>query len=234
MKNPLFNHKIILAIFAGAAFTISPAAIAQEKGVVFAGGSVGEASATFAGAVVALPGADLGRGLAVRVVAGRSNYRYDAGTVTVRGRADTASLSAVQQWSGSWGYANLSGGVAYHDTRLTPGDPNNRNAGERWNSLVGIDGAYGVGDWQTAVIGSYGFDIREYFARADVTHRVGRMVRLGLEAAAQGDPSYERQQYGAVVAYAPTPKWQVRLSGGLNVEASRRRGYAALSLSRTF
>ena len=95
MKNPLFNHKIILAIFAGAAFTISPAAIAQEKGVVFAGGSVGEASATFAGAVVALPGADLGRGLAVRVVAGRSNYRYDAGTVTVRGRADTASLAEI-------------------------------------------------------------------------------------------------------------------------------------------
>lgn len=231
MLSRLFRYPLLTAL----ALVAATPALAQDKGVVFVGGTVGEDSpSVYIGAVTALPGSALGRGLAVRTVVGRSEYRYDAGAATIEGRANSITVSALHQWSGEWGYANAAAGVAYHRTRLTPDDPNNRNRGSRWNAVVGLDGVYRFGPWQLGGLGSYGFDIKEYQIRGDLTHAVSGKLRLGAEATAQGDPSYERQLYGAVAIIAPGPKWELRVAGGGMFEESRNGPYAALSVSRVF
>lgn len=225
-------------LLAGAAAMVAAAATgaqAQDKGVVFAGGQVGEdAPSAYVGAVTALPGASLGEGLAVRTVVARSEYNYKAGSASIKGRATSITVAAVQQWSGEWGYANLGGGVAYRRTRLTPNDPGNRNRGRKWNAVVSADGAYQSGGLRIGGMASYGFDIKEYYLRGDVTGGASSVLRLGGEVIAQGDPSYERQLYGAVAIIAPAPKWELRLSGGGMFEEARKGPYAALSVSRVF
>lgn len=223
----------VLAAFAGMIGSMAPAQ-AEERGVAFAGGVASKSPSVYVGAVTALPGAALGRGLAVRTVVSRSDYRYDRAADTVKGKATSITVSAIHQWSGEWGYASAGVGVAHQKTRLSPDDANNRNRGSKWNAVVSADGVRNLGTWQLGASGSYRFGIKEYYVRGDVTRSVSSAVRIGAEATAQGDPSYERQLYGAVIAVRPSAKWEVRLSGGGIREDSRNVPYAALSISRVF
>ena len=206
---------------------------AADRGVVFAGGMASKASTGYVGGTLALPGGELGRGLAVRAVGLVNHYRYDGGVGRTRARERGVTLSAVYQWSGAWGYANLAAGATYRSTRLTPDDTSNPNRGRKWDGVVGVDGARNWGTWRLGGLGSYQFDLREYYARIDATRAVASRLRLGAEFVAQGNPMYDRQMYGGVVTI-PAGKWEVRLSGGALVQDTQDGPYAALSLSRVF
>jgi hypothetical protein len=207
---------------------------AQDSGIALAGGIAGKTPSGYVGAVAALPGAALGRGPALRAVAAVSKYSYDAAAVKIDGRATALTLSGVYQWSGQWGYANLAGGINYHDTHLSPDDPNNANRGTRWDGVVALDGMRKLGAWRVGGYGSYGFNLEEYYARVDVTRAIAGSVYLGAEGVLQGDPSYRRRMYGAVLYFVPAAKWEVRVSGGVQADRPDRSAYASLALSRAF
>ena len=207
---------------------------AQEHGVVFVGGTASNAPSVYVGGVVALPGETLGRGLAARAVLGFNDFWYDGDPGRVKARQKTATLTAVYQWSGDWGYANLAAGGVFRATLLRPDDPNNATRGSQWDGMVGADGARNLGLWRVVGLTSYQIDLREYYARIDATRRLSKSLRLGAEATAQGNPLYDRQLYGVVVAVSPSPRWELRLSGGALVQRRRNSPYSALALSRVF
>jgi hypothetical protein len=209
---------------------------AADVGVAFLSGTAAKTPSYTAGVVVALPGALLGNGLAVGAVVSRSEYSSSTGSgTTVTGRSDSVTLSARFQSSGTWGYATVGAGGAYHHTRLRPDDPSNPNRGSRRTALVGGDGVLNLGrQWQLGAQGDYRFSIDEYYSQADLTRAVSRKVRLGIEGLAQGDPTYERRQYGVVMSWSPSPPWGIRLSGGNRVEKNHSAAYGALSISRVF
>lgn len=206
----------------------------QERGVVFAGGTIAPSSSAYVGTSVALPGGALGRGPALRVVGSWSEFNYTSGATSIDGRSAGIAVAGVYQWSGSWGYANISAGVAYRDTDLSPDDPGNPNRGTQWDGVVGVDGMRNLGDWRVGGLASYGFNLEEYYARLELTRAVSGTLRLGAEGVAQGDPNFERQQLGALVAFAPAPRWEVRLSAGAFFEDTGDGAYGAVALSRTF
>lgn len=210
------------------------AAVADPQGAVFAGGAVGIDQSAYAGVVLALPGSRLGQGWAVRAGVSGSEYDYDSSGVRIDGSQRRGELMAVRQWSGAQGYFNLAAGGRYTDTDLSPRDPGNSRQGGGWDVAVSADGARTMGPWRAGFFGSYGFDVEDYYLRGDLTHAIGPRMRLGAEIGVDGDPAYERRRIGAVVAFAPRPEWEVRLSAGGMESDTRNGAYGGIELTRTF
>jgi hypothetical protein len=144
-------------------------ACAQDKGSIFAGGSVGEDRSAFLGGSIALPGATLGHGPAARAILSGGDYHYDSGGQEIKGDYGAADLALLYQFSGAWGYANIGGGAHYADTDLSPNDPGNQRQGSHWDAMVTADGARNMGDFRATAFGSYVFDVEDYYVRADLT-----------------------------------------------------------------
>jgi hypothetical protein len=125
-----------------AAFLIGTAASAEPyTGVAFAGGAAGDGLSGYAGVVRALPGGQLGKGLALRLSASGGSYEYRAGGTGIDGRFASAEAALVYQRSGDWGWVNLSGGPGITDIRLSPRDPANDRKGTRADIALQSDGA---------------------------------------------------------------------------------------------
>lgn len=211
-------------------------ASAQDRGVVYAGGSVGDGANGYAGGVIALPGNQLGDGLAVRGGVNGGEYRYTANGQRIEARYIGAELALVYQASGEWGYANLGGGLRVTDTRLSPLDPGNRLRGTRADLALQTDGAVGQ-TWRAGWFGSFGVNDRTYIAQLRVTGLVSEAsgTRLGIEGGAQGDRSYDRQSLGAVASTRLGDKWEGVLSGGASFQEGRSaRPYVTLGVSHVF
>lgn len=227
--------KVPVLAVAIAASCLSTAALAQDRGVIFAGGSAGDGAGGYAGALVALPGDSLGNGLAVRASVNGGTYRYQANQ-RIKARYLGAEVALVYQHSGSWGWANVAAGPRIADTRLRPDDPGNKLRGTRLDVGVQTDGALGD-QWRLGWFGSWGIRNESYVAQLRLTRLVdpGRQLRLGVEGILQGDPTYKRGSLGAHVAFRLTGPWEAQLSAGASEQAGRdARPYASLGLSRLF
>ena len=113
---------------------------AQDSAAVFAGGYVGDNSSAYAGALVPLPGATLGKGLAIRATASAGQYDY-IGSRKIDADYTSVEALAAYQFSGAWGYANLAAGPRFTRTNLSPSDPGSKREGSRWDAYVSADGA---------------------------------------------------------------------------------------------
>jgi hypothetical protein len=229
-------HQFYSIAAALAAVVLPGIAYAQETGVVYAGGSVGNGFNTYAGGVVALPGASLGHGLALRGGASGGRYEYVSAAQAIEGKYISGEVALVYQSSGPWGWANFSAGPRVSDTSLTPDDPANELRGTQWDAALQSDGALGD-HWRLEWFASAGVFNSTYNSEA----RFGRLVspahqtRLGVETGVQGDESYTKGKFGLFASTLIAHQLQARLSGGLTVQDNRdAEPYSGISLSRTF
>lgn len=232
---PMIHISMRLAAMSLAA-AVPCVASAQDTGVVYAGGGVGEGSNVYAGAVISLPGATLGNGIAIRGGGGAGSYEYETGGALIDGDYVSGEVAVVYQASGEWGWANFGAGPRVTDTRLSPLDPANERAGTRWDLALQTDGAVGY-RWRVGWFGSLGVFDQAFITEA----RFGPLVdeesqtRIGIEAGVAGDETYTRGNLGLFASTQIAKKTEVRLSGGFSEQQGRdARGYAAVSLSRTF
>ncbi|WP_066557219.1 cellulose biosynthesis protein BcsS [Croceicoccus bisphenolivorans] len=209
---------------------------APDDGVAYAGATVGDGYNAYAGAVVALPGASLGNGLAVRGSVSLGEYRYDSGGTRIKADYKSAELALVYQTSGSWGWANFSAGPRLTDTKTDPSDPGNRREGTRVDGALTTDGALG-NNWRLGWFGSYGAGDEAYYTQL----RFGPLLdapsqtRIGVEGSLQGDETYDRHAVGLFASTAIARNMELRLSGGVGKTDGRDRdGYAAIAISRLF
>lgn len=226
------------ALIPPAAFILcaGPAA-AQQSGVVFGGGYVGNHDrSVYAGGTLPLPGSSFGHGWSVRGIAGVGRYSYDGGPAAViDAKYRSGEIDAIYQASGAWGYGNVGVGARYTDTKLSPADPTNRRDGGKLGAVLTADGARNAGPWRVVGFASYGTGLRDYYTRADITRRIGTSkVRLGVEGGLQGDTDYRRRMLGVVAYVAATDRWEIRLSGGRNAGDGRTGAYGALGVARVF
>ena len=234
MHSPRFTIYSVLAL--AAAMVSSVSAQAQETGVAYSGISVSEGYNVYAGAIVSLPGARLGDGLAVRGGVSGGRYEYDTQTSQIDADYITGELALVYQTSGQWGWANFSAGPRVTDTTLTPFDPANERAGTRFDVAVQTDGAVGQ-ELRLEWFGSLGVVDTAYFTEL----RIGRQVdgasgtRLGLETGFQGDETYSSKKLGGFVSTQFGSGWEGRISGGAGKLRDRSaQPYASVSLSKVF
>lgn len=172
-------------------------------GVAFAGGATGSGTSGYAGVLYALPGGQLGRGVAIRASVNAGRYHYDSAGQRINASYAGGEAAFVYQFSGPWGWANFSAGPRVTDTRLSPADPANDRVGTRVDAAVQSDGAYWVApsvrlDW----LASYALRDMAYFSRIGVGPVVdkGTGTRIGLEAGIQGDARYSDLQAGLFAA----------------------------------
>lgn len=216
---------------------IAAPAAAQDNGVFFAGGSIGEGDGLYAGALTALPGNRLGRGLALRGSVNAGRYSYDRAGTTIDGEYVGGELALVQQYSGAWGWANVSAGVRLADTSLTPADPANERSGTRFDIALGTDGARDFGPWRLGWFGSIGILDQTHQAQLRLSRTLGsgRPTRVGIEGGLVGDPSFSSRSVGAFVSTALGGRWTGDVAGGISDQDGRSaKPYASIGVSRTF
>lgn len=217
-----------------AAVLAAPAA-AQDSGVVYAGGSVGDGYGGYAGGLVALPGSALGRGFGIRAGVNGGSYRYQAGQ-RIKARYIGAELALAYQFSGDWGWANVGAGPRIVDTHLKPVDPGNKLRGTRVDVGVQTDGALG-NEWRLGWFGNWGIRNESYLAQLRLTRMVNpsSQLRVGLEGIYQGDPTYKRGSLGAHVAFRLAGAWEAQLSAGGSEQAGRdAKPYVSVGFSKVF
>lgn len=216
---------LVCALLAGGAS-------AQDRGVVFGGGEVGDDMSGYFGATWAAPGSRLGRGWAVRGLVSVGGYDYDAAAGTIDAEFVQADLLLIHQSSGAWGYFNMGGGARVTDTDLEPADPGNERQGSNWDGVVTADGMRNAGDWRVGGFGSYGVKMREYYVRGEITRRLGSGdFRAGAEVLADGDENYDRSGVGAVLIYEPAGRFSLRAAIGGRDDGE---AYASIGFARTF
>ena len=218
------------------ALVAASSASAQDyQGVGFAGGSVGDGRSAYAGAVVSLPGASLGKGLAVRGSVNAGTYRYENGTGRIDADYRGAEAAVVYQLSGDWGWTNLAAGPRVSNLDLSPDDPANKRRGTTWDLGLQVDGAQQLGsDWRLDYLGSVGVVRGAYQARLGLGRktREATQTRLGVEGAIQGDPRYTTFSTGLFVATQVARDFEGQLSAGARHQEGRSlKPYVSLGLS---
>lgn len=155
----------------------------------------------FAGAIVPLPGSALGSGFGVRIWGDYLDYTYRTGGREISASGWGGALAGVYQFSGDWGWSNLSAGMSYRDTHLSANDPSNHQRGGHGYLNVQADGGYNLNEaWRVRGLASYTPGTRGYIVQAGIDRRILEHLRLGLGTTFQGDRNYS-QVSGAATAY---------------------------------
>ncbi|HKR18416.1 cellulose biosynthesis protein BcsS [Rhizorhapis sp.] len=204
-------------------------------GVWFAGGTVSDTISAYGGAIKALPGARLGKGLALRGSVNGGTYHYDGATEIDASYAG-AEAALVYQISGPWGWANVAAGPRYTYTDLSPDDPGNKRQGSRWDVGLQTDGAFDGPAWRLGWIASVGPFDGAYEARAQLGRKLGgQKYRLGVEGGITGNPTYSKTMAGAFVAASVAPNMDLQLGAGATFQEGRKaRAYGSIGLSKVF
>ncbi len=210
-------------LFGLAAALLIPGPVAAETyhGVGFAGGMLGPSeSAAYAGAVIALPGGELGRGVAMRASLNGGRYQYVANDFEVEADYRGAEAALVYQLSGGWGWANFSAGPRLTTLKLSPPDPNNDRRGTRLDLGLQLDGGLELHEWRLNWLSSIAVSDRAYSTQLALGRMIkaGHRTRLGAEASLQGDKRYAKVSAGS---FASTPL-------GRNVEGRVAAGLSHL------
>jgi hypothetical protein len=215
------------------ASVISRAAHADE---LFLGGAQYGANASYSyiGSVIPLPGSTLGSGFAARLWGDYLTYNYRTGSAKIDAAGWGGELAGVYQFSGAWGWSDLSAGARYRDTNLSPDDPNNRARGSHVYLTLQADGGYNLdANWRFRGIASYTPLITGYFIQPAIDRAISQSVRAGLDVTFQGDRSYKQVYAGANVTIIIDDRRSVGLRAGTMTSGGGSGLYAGISFVLT-
>jgi hypothetical protein len=217
----------------GFAFSILPA----EADTLYLGGLSGSTTHSyygFLGAIIPLPDNDLGKGWAVKLWGDGLGYRYGTGLGRTAASAWGGEVAAVYQFSGDWGWANLSAGVQLRNTRLSPDDPTNDARGTRASLKVQADGAYNLDDaWRLRGLASYATTASAYYVDGDIDARLMPGLRLGVELRNQGDRTFRQTAAGAIAFVQASDHLEIGASAGFSHDQGEDGLYAGLTFVLT-
>jgi hypothetical protein len=200
--------------------------------LVLAGASKGvNANYSFAGAVLPVFQSRVGSGPAVRIWGDYLEYNYVGGVGKVEATGWGGAIAGVYQFSGNWGWANLSAGINYRNTVLSVNDPGNTQRGAHDYFVAQTDGGFNLDDnWRVTGQGSYMPATHDYFAQAGLDRSVVPDVRLGLNATFQGDKNYHQDSIGILAHFQVVPQLELAPSAGFSKSGSASGAYGGITL----
>ncbi len=200
-----------------------------------AGGQIDFSRSGYVGATVPLPGGVIGRGLALRGSGFGGDYTYDSASRKIDGSFWGGQLEGVYQLTRPGAWLDLTAGVRYVDTSLTPFDRGNRRHGSQAEPEFSTDGGLVSGPWRTDLYGSYGTRLEDYAVRASLTHNLAPRLRGGAEVSFEGDPTYNLQRVGPYVGYYLDRRSELQLSAGVSHQSGEGEGgFLRVQIYRTF
>ena len=205
--------------------------LAHADQLYLAGGQYGaNSSYAYLGSVLPLPGNSLGHGFAARVWSDYLTYNYHSGGQKIDASAWGAELAGMYQFSGAWGWSDLSAGAHYRDTTLSPDDPANRARGGQVFLTLQADGAYNIDqDWRLRGIATYISTVNGYFLQPMIERAVSSTVRVGIDATFQGDRTYRQVYAGANASISLSDSRIIALRAGTMTSGGASGLYAGLS-----
>ena len=142
-----------------------------------------------------------GSGWAARVWMDRLEYSYEQGGAEVKAEAVGGEGALVRQWSGEWGYANMSVGARYRHTELDPFDPGNPSEGGHWDASLQFDGRTALHErWGLIWLAARSLREQDSIARLGVDHDMGGW-RIGADAQRLWGRRYGESQVGLTAAF---------------------------------
>lgn len=226
-----FVATIVIFVLGG----LCPAA-ADDHLEFFAGGQLDYSNFVFMGATVAVPGATIGHGFAVRGLVSTGGYSYSNTTLgIVKANFGGGELDGVYQLTHGTFWGNFGVGVNDTYTGLTPDDLGNRRRGNQAELRLSLNGGNISGPWRIDYDGFYGTRLNDYAARLGLTHSLSSQWRLGAEFYAEGDPTYNLYAVGPYAGVMIGPRNEITFSGGESWESGfAARPYARALISQTF
>lgn len=208
---------------------------ASPTSVWFVGGDFSDSVSLYGGSVVSLPGNSLGHGFAVRTSVGMGRYRYRTSGAAILGKYFSGEAAMVHQSSGKWGWANLSIGPRYSRTTLSPGDPNNKLRGSRFDAVAQTDGALDSAEFRLNWFASYGFRYESYLGKLELARKSGHGISYGIQTGIGGDPHYRRVSAGGLIRKSFRQQIDLQIGGGIADQPGRKsKPYLSLGLSQSF
>lgn len=228
------KRSITAFVLSAISATIVPATSYADE-LYLAGGEHGvNSSYAFAAVIVPLPGNTLGSGFAARLSGDYLAYHYNSGATKVDASGWGGELAGVYQFSGGWGWSNLSLGARYRDTHLSPDVLGNRARGAHVYLTLQADGGYNIDSlWQLRGIASYTSTDTGYFVQPTIDRAITDRLRLGLDATFQGDQSYKEISGGANLSIAIDARRSVGFRAGASTNGTDSGFYAGLSFVLT-
>lgn len=223
-----------LAMVGGVALSATPG-VAAPRPTVFGGGVLARDDSGYLGATVPFVSLGGASSLAVRATISASRYAYTSDTLgRIDGRETRGDVSLLYQLAYPDAYVDAGIGVRLVHTGLSPNDPGNSRRGDETEAVASASGQRTLQAWRVAGFASYGFKIRDYYARAELTRAIAPKLRLGGELTAEGDRTYDRVRYGALLAVTGDPNWEIQFSAGAQEQTHRSGGYAGIAFRRSF
>lgn len=207
---------VCIAVASGLLALAGPlTALADDQVLFFAGGQADFANYVYMGATVALPGATIGNGIALRGYVDTGGYNYISSDLgLVKANFGGGELDAVYQLSRQNFWSNFAIGANDTYTGLAPYDPNNSLRGQQLEMRVGLDGGKIAGPWRADWFGYYGTRLQDYEARLSVTHSLSSLWRLGVEGYGEGNPTYHLRQVGPYAGWSLSQRSELQFSVG--------------------
>lgn len=213
-------------LFGWALALLIPGPVAAETyhGVGFAGGTLGaNDAAAYSGAMVSLPGEELGHGVAIRASLNGGRYEYVANGLEIDADYRGGEAALVYQASGSWGWANFSAGPRLTKRELSPQDSTTDRRGTQLDLGLQLDGGLELHDWRVNWLSSIAVTDRAYLTQLSLGRVIegGRQTRLGAEASLQGDKRYAKVGAGSFASTRLGRNVEGRIAAGLSHQNDR-------------
>lgn len=211
---------------------VAPPAAAER--LLLAGGeSADEAYYSYLGMVVTGPPRENGRGFVQRFWLDRFGYEYDGEPGRVKAQAHGAEAAIGYGGSSTDGWANLSVGLRYTDTDLSPDDPAAESRGSQLAVKLQLQGERQFAPrWRIGAIASVTSQPGEYWGRLRLTHEQSPVIALGAEFVAGGNDESRSSAAGLVLILRPaTATWSIGLKAGARRQDGDESGYAGVELS---
>lgn len=177
-----------------------------------------------------------GRGFVQRYWLDYFGYEYDNPTGRIEAEAYGAEAALGHVWSGAAGWGELSAGLRYTDTDLTPDDPAAAARGRQLGGKLQFQGERVVGTaWRAGLITSWANQQNNAWGRVRLTRAVGARRAAGVEAIAWRNDEGESLAAGLVTTVQPIDgPWSVGLRAGYRWQEEANSAYAGLELGYAF
>jgi hypothetical protein len=222
------------------ALSIALAAAAGARGddrLLLAGGEAADSDYyTYVGLVMPLGLRKDGRGFVQRYWLDRFGYEYDSGSRRIEADAWGGEAAVGYAWSSPRGWSEVSAGVRYTDTDLSPDDRSADARGSQVGAKLQFQGEWTLaGAWRGGVIGSFANQQSAYWSRVRLVRSTGARTELGVEALAGGNDEYRATAAGAVVTLRPAgTDWNLGVHAGYRWQEDTDSVYAGIELGYSF
>ena len=154
----------------------------------------------YLGFLVPLGDGTLGSGWLVRHWFDRLTYQYDTNSTTIKAVSYAYSPAIGKAFSGDGWAATVYLGIVARHTGLTPDDPGNQNAGDKYRPFVQLDSTNRLADRvESQSIVQVTAGQLGYYARERILYRYDSAHVAGGELIAKGATEFRGWQAGLVV-----------------------------------